>query len=261
MKLFYVVGKEASKSLSPTIFNYWFKKYKISAKYDYLQLNDKNFEKKIEETIKNRNIYGLNITIPFKQKIIKHLDVLDVHAKKINAVNCVSLGKKNIGINTDWEGYYKTLPRMKNFKKKKIVMFGYGGAALAIHYVLINKGFRNIVIINRTKKKLNFLNNNKYTIKLDNTHKHLQSSDLIINTTPKNPINKKDISLIGKNVWLSDIVYKPKETAFLKRFPNNKKIYGISMLLQQAVPCFKLWFGFKPQIDDDLLKILERKIR
>ena len=81
MKKFYVIGSNSSKSLSPTIFNYWFKKYKINAKYGFLELNNKNFNKKIKETIKNKNTYGLNITIPFKQKIIKHLDILDKHSK------------------------------------------------------------------------------------------------------------------------------------------------------------------------------------
>ena len=89
----------------------------------------------------------------------------------------------------------------------------------------------------------------------------MASSDLIINTTPKNPINKKNKNLINSNSLISDIVYKPKETMFLKNFPHNKKIYGISMLINQAIPCFKLWFGFTPIIDDALLKLLEKKIK
>ena len=120
MKKFYVVGTKTSKSLSPLIFNYWFKKHKIKSKYGYIELNLGNFNKKIKSTVFDKSVGGLNITIPFKQKIIKHIDVLDKHSKKINAVNCV-LVKKNIrGSNTDWSGYYKTLPKDKKLKHEHI---------------------------------------------------------------------------------------------------------------------------------------------
>ena len=70
---------------------------------------------------------GLNITIPFKQKIIKHLDELDKHSKKINAVNCVVIKKKIKGINTDWIGYYKTIPKKNIYKL--------GGIPLLVHVI------------------------------------------------------------------------------------------------------------------------------
>ncbi len=260
MKKFYVVGNKSSKSLSPLIFNYWFKKYKIDAKYGFLELNKNNFEKEILKTIKNKDVFGLNITIPFKEKIIKHIDMLDNHSMKIKAVNCVSINTKIHGINTDWKGYFKTLPRLKNLNKKNIIIIGYGGAAHAIHYVLKKKKFKNIIIINRTKKKLMFENKIKYTLGLNQLTKHLKNADLIINTTPINPINKSQVMLVNKKTILSDIVYSPKETKFLRKFPNNKKIYGIDMLIQQAVPCFKYWFGIKPKIDAELIKIIDKKI-
>ena len=260
MKKFYVVGTKASKSLSPVIFNYWFKKYKINANYGFLELSEKNFDVKIKEKLKDKNTRGLNITIPFKQKIIKHLNGLEKNAKKINAVNCVSKKHNVKGYNTDWEGYYKTLPKTLKLKKKKIVLIGYGGAALAIHYMLKTKGFRDILIFNRTRKKLRFEKKTKYTLNMKTLNKHLNHADLIINTTPTNPINTTNKKFIKNETLLSDITYKPKETLFLSLFPKNKKIYGINMLLEQAIPCFKLWFGFKPSLDDKLLNTLKRKI-
>ena len=110
MRKYYVVGNKASKSLSPLIFNYWFKKYKIKAKYNYLELNNQNFDSQIKKTIKNKKVRGLNITIPFKQKIFKHIDVLDHNARKISC-QFVKIDKNIYGTNTDWEGYYKTLPK------------------------------------------------------------------------------------------------------------------------------------------------------
>ena len=259
MKKFYVVGKNASKSLSPTIFNYWFKKYKINARYGFLELSETNFDKKIKLVIKNKETQGLNITIPFKQKILKHLDSLNKHAKLINAVNCVTVGSKIEGTNTDWEGYYKTLPKIKNLKRKNVIIVGYGGAALAIHYVLKIKGFKNILIFNRSRKKIRFTTKTIFTKDLRTLNDHLNKAEIIINTTPTNPINKKNLKNIDTNVILSDIVYSPKETSFLKPFAKNKKIYGMSMLTQQAALCFRLWFGFKPSIDQKLIDILDKK--
>ena len=83
MKKLYVVGNKVSKSLSPTIFNYWFKKYKIKASYGYLELSEKNFHKKIKEVLEKKDTLGLNVTIPYKKKIIKHLGKIDFHAKKL----------------------------------------------------------------------------------------------------------------------------------------------------------------------------------
>ena len=261
MKKFYVVGNEVSKSLSPTIFNYWFKKYKIKASYGYLELNENNFDLKIRKKLSDKKVIGMNITIPFKKKIIKHVNKLDKHANKIGAVNCLKNGKNISGTNTDWDGYYRTLPTKKEMFNKKILLIGYGGAALAIHYVLSMKGFKHITILNRSKKKLSFTKKTNYTKGTNLLSNYLKNAEIIINTTPKNPIKKINKNLVSQNVLLSDIVYSPKETAFLKQFPKNKKIYGISMLLEQAASSFKFWFGYRPKINTELIRILDNKIR
>ena len=260
MKNFYVVGNNTSKSLSPTIFNYWFKKYKIKASYEYLELTEKNFHKKIKEVLEKKDTLGLNVTIPFKNKIIKHLGKIDAHAKKIGAVNCVTNKKTTTGTNTDWTGYYKTLPNIKKTKKRKVVILGYGGASHAIHYVLKKRGFKNILIFNRSKKKIKYTNKTEYTKTYSDLETYLSGAFLIINTTPTNPILKKHLSLITKSTIVSDIVYRPKNTTFLKQFTKNKKIYGISMLIEQAKPCFKMWFGKNPSVDEKMINAIHKKI-
>ena len=225
MKKLYVVGNKASKSLSPTIFNYWFKKYNIKARYGYLELTEKNFHNKIKDVLEKKDTLGLNVTIPFKNKIIKYLGKIDAHANKIGAVNCVTNKKTINGTNTDWTGYYKTLPNIKQTKNRKVIILGYGGASHAIHYVLKKRGFKNILIFNRSKKKIKYQINNEYTKKYSDLATHLEGVFLIINTTPINPILKKHLKLIAKSTIVSDIVYSPKTTTFLKQFPKNKKIY------------------------------------
>ena len=260
MKEFFVIGDQASKSLSPLIFNHWFKKYKIKAKYSYVEVSQAKFDETLIKKIQEKNTRGFNVTIPYKKKIFKHLNTKNLHAKKIGAVNCVTIGKKIKGTNTDWLGYLGSIKGFKINKNKKILILGYGGAAQAIFYGFSTKGYKNILVFNRSKKAIKIKDIKKFTKKYSLIEKHLEDSYLIINTTPTNPLNKKQEKKISKKTILSDIVYSPKETAFLKNFNENKKIYGISMLIEQAKPCFHQWFGFTPKLDDKLIKKINSKI-
>ena len=261
MRNFFVIGDQASKSLSPLIFNHWFKKYNIQAKYSFLEVTKKNFDSEIVKKLNNKHTHGFNVTIPFKKDIIKHLDNKNVHAQKIGAVNCVTVGNKTKGTNTDWIGYLNSIKQEKINKTKNILILGYGGASQAICYGFHYKGYKNVNIFNRSKKKINIDRTSKYTKDYSLINSYLIKSDLIINTTPTNPLSKKQINLIKKTTIISDIVYQPKETLFLKEFKFNKKIYGISMLIEQALPCFKQWFGFVPIVDEVLIKKLHKKIK
>ena len=118
MKNFFVIGNKSSKSLSPLIFNHWFKKYKIKAKYYFVEVNKVNFDKVLEKKIGDRNTSGFNVTIPFKKDVVKHLDTNSHHAKNIGAVNCVTVGKKIKGTNTDWIGYLNSINNLRLNKKK-----------------------------------------------------------------------------------------------------------------------------------------------
>ncbi len=261
MKHFFVIGDKASKSLSPLIFNHWFKKYKIQAKYTYVEVSPKNFFEILNKKTKDRNLCGFNVTIPFKKNILKIVEAQNSHAKKIGAVNCVTINKKIKGINTDWIGYLNSIKEENITKSKNILLLGYGGASQAIYYGFSLKGYKNINVFNRSKKTIKKSGAIKYTRKYSLINSYLADADLIINTTPINPLNKNQINLIKEHTIVSDIVYKPKETAFLRKFKKNKKIYGISMLIEQALPCFNHWFGFTPKVDESLLKKINRKIK
>ena len=116
MKEFFVIGNQTSSSLSPLIFNHWFKKYKIKAKYSYLEVDDIGFDTAVAKKLENKNTTGFNVTIPYKKRIFKHLKTKNVHATQIGAVNCVLVGANTKGINTDWIGYMGSI---KNTKIKK----------------------------------------------------------------------------------------------------------------------------------------------
>ena len=278
-KAAYVIGTNASRSLSPTIFQYWFEKYNIDGKYGYIEIEEKRFDKEITNLLKTKNnLIGLNITIPYKEKIIPHLkEILKPHPKNINSINFIWSKKKNIwlGDNSDFIGFEEPIKRyQKNIEKKKAVVVGFGGASKAVIYSLILMGFKEINVFNRSFKKLvkNLddwrkkisIPTRDYTIKfyqLEDLKKHTKYANLIVNTTPVNVFGESKIWDINSQTLGYDIVYKPKRgTGFLKHFNPNKRIEGIQMLVYQAAPCFHRWFGVEPEVDSVLFDLLYKKL-
>lgn len=264
IKKAYVVGSKTSESLSPVIFNYWFKKYNINAKYSFKEIEPKNFDNQIIKILKETNVVGLNITIPFKETIINKLDKIDTHSSKIGAVNCVFKKNKNWhGTNTDWTGFLK--PLNTSIKKKLIknpIIIGAGGAAKAIIYALKYQKINEIKVFNRSYEKIKDLNkkNNIKTFKLSEINNHIKKKSIIINTTPTNVFKGiKNISLDKDSIGY-DIVYRPNTTQFLSHFKKKNRIHGIDMLIFQAIPCFKRWFGVEPKIDSGLYELLYKEI-
>ena len=104
-----------------------------------------------------------------------------------------------------------------------------------------------------------------YPLKFEELYKHTSTANLIINTIPKNILQNKDIEMnkiVKNNIVGFDVVYQPKEgTGFLNNFSSSNKIQGIEMLVYQAAPCFKTWFGVLPiDNDNNLFSILYKKI-
>ena len=110
MKTYLVIGNPIGHSLSPLIHNYWFKKYKfVNYFYEKRKVDEEDLEK-IVNAVRKNELRGVNVTVPFKQKIIPHLDGLDYTAEKTQSVNTL-LKKDNrvVGFNTDSIGFYATL--------------------------------------------------------------------------------------------------------------------------------------------------------
>tara|TARA_Y100000590_G_scaffold353902_1_gene407000 strand:- start:1299 stop:2093 length:795 start_codon:yes stop_codon:yes gene_type:complete len=259
IKKAYVVGTNVSKSLSPLIFNYWFKKYNIDGAYYYKQIKEKNFNFEIKKILKEEGVCGINVTIPFKEKIIKHLNKQDRHSKLIGAVNCVSVSEKKIeGTNTDWTGFRECTKHIK--KRRAAVVLGYGGSAKAVIYSLRQMGFKKIRVFNRTFNKIKKLRNIK-PHKLEEISDYFYAADIIVNTIPKDIIGKllkikrKSHNKPKKTGHGLDLVYN-SPNLFLKHISKNRKIYGVQMLAYQAAPCFHKWFGIKPKVDKKLIKKL-----
>jgi len=259
----YVIGSSTSNSLSPTIFNYWFEKKNINAEYVFKEIKERDFDRELELILNEEGVCGFNITIPFKERVIKKIKNIDEHSKIIGAINCAT--KKEgvwFGKNTDWQGFLKPLKNRITLDKKNIIVIGYGGASKAVIYALQKEGCQEIKVFNRGFKKTKNLKSlyDFVGMPLSNLHKHTTNKSLIINTTPIDVLRGIDKKNCNENSIGYDIVYKPKETSFLSHFKKNKRIYGIDMLIYQAVPCFEEWFGERAVVDKGLYDLLEKKI-
>ena len=144
-KNFLVIGNPIKHSLSPFLHNYWFHKNNINCEYKKLATT-KSSIKKILKRVRKREIEGINVTIPFKNSVIKHLDVLKGDALKTSSVNTVYLNKnKLIGDNTDVYGFSSGVLRKVKTKIKTAGIIGAGGVTSSIILALIQKGVKRLL--------------------------------------------------------------------------------------------------------------------
>ena len=262
MKKYLVIGNPINHSLSPRLHNYWIKQNNIDATYDKIRLEEDGIREIIQD-IKKQKIAGCNVTVPFKKKVIPFLDSLSFEAEITQSVNTIIFEKGNlIGHNTDIAGFDKAIKALNfNMKDKKILILGAGGVVPSIVFALKKMDILEISISNRTKKKaenLKILFKNLNVVEWGN----LSEFDVVINATSLG-LNKEKINLdfsnVGKNKLFYDVIYNPKETNFLKK---GKELGNISengklMFVFQAYESFKLWHGIEPEINQDILKLLD----
>ncbi len=269
-KNFLVIGNPIKHSLSPLLHSYWFRKNKMNYVYKKLKINQAGI-KKILNKLRKKELYGINVTIPFKKSIIKHLNTLKGDALKTSSVNTVYLNKKKlVGDNTDVYGFSSgVIKKIKN-KIKIAGIIGAGGVTSSIILALIQKGVKRIYITNRTFSKLKtFKKKFKkviYPVRWDNRYKAFGNVQILINVTSLGMLGKKDLkfdfSIFNKKINVVDIVYNPENTRFLKDArKNGHKIFtGMDMFIYQAQKAFYIWNKKKPKITKDLYKKLRVKI-
>ncbi len=264
MKKYLVIGNPISHSLSPELHNHWIKQNGLDAKYEKKKLNNNELESLISD-VKNGNINGVNVTVPFKNAVIPYLDKLSDEAKKTQAVNTIYLkDKKVIGHNTDIEGFENAIKKINfDFTNKKIFILGAGGVTPSIIYASMKMGSSEIIISNRTKEKAEKLKNIFDNITLINWGK-VPNFDVIINTTSLGLNQQDKINLdftnIGKNKLFYDVIYNPSETYFLNtgKKLGNKYENGKLMFVYQAFSAFKLWHSVEPTVNNETMKIFNQ---
>jgi len=239
--------------------------------YFSIPCNEKDFEIVIR-SLSKINCKGINVTIPFKEKVLNYCSKISPLAKQIKAVNTLKPNGKGEwhGINTDVEGLTYPLKTL-NLAYKKSIILGSGGAARSAIQGLINLKLSEIIVISRNQISLNSLLKDfqdQHMIKgvfFKNTNilNFINSADLIVNTTPvgmSSHKNTKDELPFGENFWKSlnsktviyDLIYNPQETPLinLSRKKGCQTMNGMKMLVAQGAKSLSYWTdGLKIPID------------
>lgn len=232
-----IIGKNISYSFSKKYFENKFKNLMLTNhSYDVFDLSDLSEVQKILEI---PDLAGLNVTIPYKEKIIPFLDELSNEAKYIGAVNCISIenGIKK-GYNTDAEGFEKTLLLHKKNHHQSALILGNGGAAKAVQYVLENNG-----IPYQTVSRNTALNYDNLTTDI------VAQNLLIIQCTPVGTFPQVEdcvkfpFDAITENHLIIDLIYNPSETRFIRNAAEKgaKTTNGFYMLEKQAEKNWEIW--------------------
>ena len=270
-KKFGIIGRPIKHSLSPVLHNYWFKKYGLNASYTTIEAEDKDLEDIIEK-IRENELTGINVTLPFKQKIINQTDKIINDAELTGSVNTILLdNNKIIGENTDVFGLQAAyLKEIDDCAFKNTLVIGAGGVSPSVILSLQKSGVKKIFITNRTsekciflKKKFNFLN----ILPWENLKDEIKNFDIIINATSLGLKDGDDFnfnfSSTKKELIYIDTIYNPLETKtykFLKE--EGKKVFnGLDMFIYQGQKSFYLWNKINPEIDNEIIELLNSKLK
>lgn len=232
-----LIGRNISYSFSKKYFEQKFQKL-LLPHFSYEIFDMENLEN-FSEVIKTSNLKGLNVTIPYKEKVIPFIDELSEEAQDIGAINCIKIENgKTKGYNTDAFGFEKTLLLHKKDHQKTAIVLGNGGAAKAVKFILKKNNIPFITVSRNTE------------INYDNlTPEQIKENLIIIQCTPVGTFPNVEDSVqipfegIGENHLVIDLVYNPEYSKFIKKAAEKgaKTVNGLYMLEQQAEKAWKIW--------------------
>ena len=271
-----VVANPIKHSISPFIHNSAFEATETNGVYLAWEVEATDLAETVAN-IRRYQMYGINLSMPYKEQVIPYLDQLSEEACLIGAVNTVVNREGTlIGYNTDGKGFFKSLPSFK-ISRKRLVLLGAGGAAKAILAQAILDGVSQISIfvrsssIEKTRPYLEKIQNaTGFRVDLfaledvQELQDSITKADLLVNATSvgmdgsSQPIPTSIV--LPEKLLVADVIYQPFETPFLKwaRSQGNQSINGLGMLLYQAAEAFELWTG-KEMPTDQIWELLKQK--
>ncbi|MGE0267723.1 MAG: shikimate dehydrogenase [Candidatus Omnitrophota bacterium] len=277
-----IIGKPVSHSLSPVMHNTAFKALDVNAVYKLFPLEKDelgDFLAKMHEH--DSPIFGVNVTVPYKEEVIQYIDVLTPLAEKLGAVNTIVVNheRKLIGYNTDAPGF---IAQMKELgfatEGKRVAILGAGGSCRAILGTLcmIQERPESIRIYNRTESRLvSLLQDLGQRIDLSNVEPvysiddlNIELADLLINTTSvglkaEDPILIPE-EMLHSSLTVYDLIYRPRETELLKMAKERgaQTANGLNMLYYQGVLSLQHWANMELSdgIKSKMKKAIEREL-
>ena len=271
-----VVANPIKHSISPFIHNRAFEATNTNGVYLAWEVEGTDLAETVAN-IRRYQMFGINLSMPYKEQVIPYLDQLSEEARLIGAVNTVVNREGTlIGYNTDGKGFFKSLPSFK-ISRKRLVLLGAGGAAKAILAQAILDGVSQISVfvrsssIEKTRPYLEKIQNaTGFRVDLfaledvQDLQDSITKADLLVNATSvgmdgfSQPIPTSIV--LPEKLLVADVIYQPFETPFLKWAKNqgNQSINGLGMLLYQAAEAFELWTG-KEMPTDQIWELLKQK--
>ena len=271
-----VVANPIKHSISPFIHNSAFEATNTNGVYLAWEVDATELAETVAN-IRRYQMYGINLSMPYKEQVIPYLDQLSEEACLIGAVNTVVNREGTlIGYNTDGKGFFKSLPSFK-ISRKRLVLLGAGGAAKAILAQAILDGVSQISVfvrsssMGKTRPYLEKIQNaTGFRVDLfaledvQDLQDSITQADLLVNATSvgmdgsSQPIPTSIV--LPEKLMVADVIYQPFETPFLKwaRNQGNQSFNGLGMLLYQAAEAFELWTG-KEMPTDQIWELLKQK--
>ena len=271
-----VVANPIKHSISPFIHNSAFEATETNGVYLAWEVEATDLAETVAN-IRRYQMYGINLSMPYKEQVIPYLDQLSEEACLIGAVNTVVNREGTlIGYNTDGKGFFKSLPSFK-ISGKRMVLLGAGGAAKAILAQAILDGVSQVSVsvrsasIEKTRPYLEKIQNaTGFRVDLfaledvQDLQDSITQADLLVNATSvgmdgsSQPIPTSIV--LPEKLLVADVIYQPFETPFLKwaKEQGNQSINGLGMLLYQAAEAFELWTG-KEMPTDQIWELLKQK--
>jgi len=274
-KLAGVCGWPIHHSLSPVLHNFWLKQLGLSGAYVHFAVRPDEAVHAFT-TLKRTSIAGVNVTAPLKALAFKAADERTPDATKLGVSNCLyKRDGKLIAHNTDLEGF--AAPLIKKMGAKAIsettaLIVGTGGASRAVIGALLALNVPEIRITGRTDSKAEDLVSmvnvpSFYAVPWNQRNIAVASSGLIINATTGGMTGKPqldlDISQAEPGTFVYDLIYTPRQTKLLRnaKMAGCETLGGLEMLIAQARPSFKLFYGVNPPAEPDPSELLFQALK
>jgi shikimate dehydrogenase len=266
-----VMGWPVMHSRSPLIHNHWLAEHGLTGAYVPLAIKPEGLGAALR-AMAPLGFSGCNLTIPHKEAALALVDSVTPAARAIGAINCVSVGLDGslAGANHDGFGFVasveEALPAWQADAGPAVVI-GAGGGARAIIYSLIAEGASEIRLVNRTRQRAAAvaaaLGSPVTVVPWERRHEVLAGAALLVNTTSQGMVGQPPLDLalddLPRSAVVVDIVYVPRLTPLVAaaRARGNPAIDGLGMLLHQARPAFRDWFGIMPEVTPTLRTLIE----
>lgn len=258
-----VIGSPIAHSRSPKLHRHWLNTYGIDGHYIPMDVAQQDLEQTIR-LLPRLGFVGLNVTIPYKEKVMLIADMITDRATLIGAANTLIFRKdgKIHADNTDGYGFIENLRQGApdwNPRAGSAAILGAGGAARAVVASLADAGVPEILISNRTRVRADKLKEDfgqrLKVVDWVQAGNMLEESTLVVNTTSLGMVGKPELRVpldgLRPGTVVTDLVYAPLRTRLLQVAEEQgcQTVDGLGMLLHQAVPGFERWFGTRPEVD------------